>query len=121
MDGTKVVNIRNEPFDVKICRTKGNTIPPAPEPGCFGNPFFLKDVNDDEERNRVVEKYREYFYNKINTDPEFYLAVMQLKGKRLGCFCAPKRCHGDVIVEYLNTVDALDKLVNQAQELDMGY
>jgi hypothetical protein len=26
---------------------------------------------------------------------------MALKGKRLGCFCKPLACHGDVIKEYI--------------------
>ena len=26
----------------------------------------------------------------------------ELAGKRLGCYCAPKPCHGDVLVELVN-------------------
>ena len=26
----------------------------------------------------------------------------ELKGKTLGCFCKPKSCHGDVLVELAN-------------------
>lgn len=100
-----VVNIKHDKFDVKICRTKDNKIPPAPQEGCFGNPFYLKDVNDDNERAEVIRKYREYFYNKIDQDLEFKKAVLSLLGKRLACFCSPKPCHGDVIVEYLDSLE----------------
>ncbi|MCG6418638.1 DUF4326 domain-containing protein [Vibrio fluvialis] len=26
-------------------------------------------------------------------------------GKRLGCFCKPDDCHGDIIAEFLNSYD----------------
>jgi hypothetical protein len=35
-------------------------------------------------------------------DPEFHDKLMKLKGKRLGCFCAPLACHGDVIKQYID-------------------
>lgn len=99
---TIIVNIRNEKCDVKICRLPNNTIPDPPKNGCFGNPFFLKNINDNEEREEVLKKYRKYFYERIEKDEEFRKAILTLKGKKLGCFCAPKLCHGNVIKEYLD-------------------
>jgi len=32
-------------------------------------------------------------------------SLHELKGKRLGCFCKPKLCHGDVLVELINDMD----------------
>lgn len=98
---TTVVNIRTDEYDVKICRTKTNDIPPVPQEGCFGNPFYLRNIWDDEERSRVIVGYRKYFYERLESEPAFKDAILTLKGKRLGCFCKPKACHGDVIVEYL--------------------
>lgn len=102
MSDTTVVNIRTEKCDVKVCRTQDNKIPKAPANGCFGNPFFLKDVNDDEERAEVISKYKAYFLAKVEMDFDFRKAVLDLRGKKLGCFCSPKPCHADVIVEWLN-------------------
>jgi len=105
---TKIVNICTDKYDVKICRTEDNKIPLlvfnpfAPANGVFGNPFSLHDVNDDKERDKVIADYKEYFLNRIKVDDNFRQAVLGLRGKRLACFCAPKRCHGDVIVEWLN-------------------
>jgi hypothetical protein len=31
--------------------------------------------------------------------------VHELAGKRLGCFCKPALCHGDVLADYLNSYD----------------
>lgn len=98
---TTVVHIRNRDYDVKICRLKNNHIPNPPEEGCFGNPFYLKNPYDEQERMQVIAQYRKYFYERIEKDPAFKEAVLTLKGKKLGCFCAPEPCHGDVIVEYL--------------------
>ena len=66
--------------------------------GYFGNPF---SVERDGGREKVIELYREYFLNRLKIDPEFARRTKELKGKRLGCFCNPKACHGDVIAEYL--------------------
>ncbi len=99
---TKVVNIKTDKCDVKICRRPDGSIPAPPKAGCFGNPFFLKDVNNDEERAECIAKFREYFYKRIEVDQNFKKAVEGLRGKKLGCFCAPKPCHGDVYKEYLD-------------------
>ncbi|MEP0357399.1 DUF4326 domain-containing protein [Paraglaciecola sp.] len=31
--------------------------------------------------------------------------VYKLAGKRLGCFCKPSACHGDVLADFLNSWD----------------
>jgi len=69
-------------------------------PSIFGNPFTMRNYTDDE-RARVIAKFEDYFYNRLETDPAFKEAVMQLKGHDLGCYCAPKPCHGDIILNYL--------------------
>ena len=65
----------------------------------FGNPFLM---GRDGDRDQVVEKYKKYFYKRLETDLDFQQKVLELKDKTLGCWCAPLRCHGDVIVEYLD-------------------
>jgi len=37
------------------------------------------------------------FYN-----PELLKELEKLRGKILGCWCKPKACHGDVIIELLD-------------------
>jgi Domain of unknown function (DUF4326) len=41
----------------------------------------------------------------LNKDPEFKRRILALKGKRLGCFCQPEACHGDVIADWLNKME----------------
>jgi hypothetical protein len=93
---TKVVNIRYEEYDVYIGR-KGRG-----HDGYFGNPFVLQI---GEQRGSSLEKYRVYFYERLETDPEFRRRIHELKGKTLGCFCKPYPCHGDIIAEYLKSIN----------------
>lgn len=81
---TRVVNLRHEDCDVRICR-----------PGQWGNPFH---IGTDGTREEVVEKYRKW----ILTQPKLLAQLHILKGKRLGCYCAPLPCHGDVLAEFCN-------------------
>lgn len=79
---TKVVHFKKESYDVYIGR-----------PGMWGNPFIL---GRDGNREEVIAKYREW----LLSDPVMVALVRrQLRGKRLGCWCAPKPCHGDVLAE----------------------
>ena len=98
---TVVVNFRKEPCDVKITRTQDNHVPEPPAFGCFGNPFPVKRWG----RERCIELFKTYFYERVDKDPAFREAVLSLRGKRLGCFCAPLRCHGDIIKEWLEGHD----------------
>ncbi len=67
----------------------------------FGNPFHLKKDGGDYTRDESVDQYESYFKKKIREDEEFREAVEELRGETLGCWCKPKRCHGDVILAYL--------------------
>jgi len=99
---TRLVNIGREPCDTYIGRGPWGSIPLEPEmKGYFGNPFVMKDASDPEERRKVLVEYRNWFLKRVLEDPVFATAVATLKGKRLGCFCTPAACHGDVIAAWL--------------------
>jgi hypothetical protein len=100
---TRVVNLYKENYDVYVGRRNpslgiGTT---NGKDGYFGNPFPLKPKATEQERKECLEQYRDYFDKRIVEDPEFKQRIEELRGKTLGCFCHPKLCHGDVIVEYL--------------------
>lgn len=84
---TKIVHCKKSPYDVYIGRGS-----------LFGNPF---KIGIDGTREEVIEKYKEYFDDKIRKDMRFRISVFDLKGKILGCWCKPKCCHGDIIVKFL--------------------
>jgi hypothetical protein len=77
---TQVVHFKRELYDVYIGR-----------PGKWGNPFWQGT------REENVAAYREYILGR----PELLADLGELRGKTLGCWCAPKACHGDVLVELL--------------------
>jgi len=90
---TTVVNMRNASYDVAIDRSSP-----------FGNPFHL---GKDGDRAVVLEKYRAYFYKRVEEDEDFKRKVLTLRGRKLGCWCAPLLCHGGIIVEYIENYYAL--------------
>lgn|SRR5690554_427799 len=74
----------------------------------WGNPYSMYefDPDADEESNsreEVIRKYKYDFDRSLlkRTQSE----ALALAGKRLGCFCKPGPCHGDVIAEFLNAWD----------------
>lgn len=55
------------------------------------------------DRNEVIEKYRKYILSRY-LDEKDSLArdIVELEGKDLVCWCAPKPCHADVLLEIAN-------------------
>lgn len=92
---TIVVHNLVDDFDVYIGRE-------VPEHGLsgskWGNPFVMADDSEGE-RQRAIDAYRDW----IVTQPELMGSLEELRGLRLGCWCAPLGCHGDVLVELLGT------------------
>lgn len=81
----RVVHLKREPFDVDITRS-----------GVWGNPFI---IGVDGTRAKVIQLHRAWFL----TNPEMVQrAKRELRGKVLGCWCKPKKCHGDILVEVAN-------------------
>lgn len=102
---TSLVNIKKVSCDVFIGR-----------PSAFGNPF---KIGIDGTRKDVISKYRKWFYNKL-TNKFFCNSVLSLKDKTLGCYCKPKPCHGDIIIEFLENVNEFGlertlKIINEKQ------
>jgi hypothetical protein len=91
-----VVNIKKEPFDVYIGRAGRG------QDGYFGNPVR---VGNGVSRDDAVKRFQRYFADRIENDAEFKRRVLALRGKRLGCFCKPNACHGDVIADWLNKME----------------
>lgn len=82
----KIVHCHKEKYDVLIDRTTK-----------WGNPFI---IGKDGTREEVIEKYRKW----IMTQPHLLSSLHELKGKVLGCWCHPKSCHGEVLIELVNGI-----------------
>ena len=66
-------------------------------PSKWGNPFV---IGKDGCREEVIMKYRVYLRQHEELTKE---AKTELAGKNLICFCAPKPCHADVLLEISNS------------------
>lgn len=80
----KVVHCKKEPYDIYIGR-----------PSKWGNPY---EIGKDGSRSEVISKYESYLRNS----PELLQDIKSLKGLRLGCWCSPSPCHGDILVRLAN-------------------
>lgn len=88
---TIVVHFKKSPYDIYIGR-----------PSIWGNPYSHKEDTIAEfkvaTREEAIAKYRDYILNK----PELMSKLEELRGKRLGCWCRPQKCHGDILIELLD-------------------
>jgi hypothetical protein len=80
------VNLKKEGYDVYIGR-----------PSKWGNPFVLRD---EQHREALIGHYKKWLLNQ----PQLLADLRELKGKRLGCYCAPKLCHGNILAEMANAL-----------------
>lgn len=48
-------------------------------------------------REEAIAEFRKW----VVKQPALMRALPELRGKTLGCWCRPKACHGDVLVELL--------------------
>jgi hypothetical protein len=83
---TRVIHCKKSTYDVYVGR-----------PSKWGNPF---KIGPDGTRQEVIQKYRKWLVEKR---PDLVNAAKrELKGKVLGCWCAPNPCHGDILVKIAN-------------------
>ncbi len=102
MGKIRIINLRN--YELK----EGEVLIRVDRKTELGNPFIM---NGEDERNIVCEKYKKYFYNML--DNKQYWFIEELKhiyktAKRhdvaLGCWCHPKRCHAEIIRDFIYDV-----------------
>lgn len=96
---TKVVNLKFEPYEVYIGRAGHG------KDGYFGNPHpvdrYCSLCRTIHNRTEAIAAFKVDFYSRIEHDSQYKQRILALKDKTLGCFCKPGKCHGDIIVEYL--------------------
>lgn len=96
---TTVVNLRGGDYDVYIGR------PGRGQDGYFGNPHpigYCRICKCSHDRTESIAAFEKDFRDRLNRDPEFKNRVLDLRGKKLGCFCKPEACHGDIIANYVD-------------------
>jgi hypothetical protein len=71
----------------------------------WANPFSLSKYSLEES----LQLYKDYVRNG-----KLYGELKELKGKILGCWCKPDRCHGDILKELMKEQE--DSEVNEEKE-----
>lgn len=91
---TRVVHLKKEPYDVYIGR-----------PSKWGNPYSHKEGTLAEfkvaNRADALEKFEKYLLE----NETLYNSLIELKGKTLGCWCKPNKCHGDILAKWANSIE----------------
>lgn len=91
----QVLNIQHTGRQIPVDKIKTSTY--IGRPTKWGNPFAIGTHGD---RAQVVERYEAW----LMAQPELVAAARaELKDKDLYCFCAPKACHGDVLIRVANS------------------
>lgn len=108
----RVVNVKHEPCDVYIGRKHAGR-----EASPWGNPYFLRyeaaggwtiwrqtakgwEVYTSSASRALIVRTMLDLY-RIHVRRNLRDRLPELVGKRLGCWCAPGPCHGDVLLELL--------------------
>ena len=93
-------------FEITVARVAEPGATNVGRPTPLGNPFPMRKESD---RDKVCEQYEEWFNEKLSQqDPTVLNELRRLfvigrsQGYlKLGCYCAPRRCHADTIAKFL--------------------
>ena len=68
----------------------------------WANPY---KITENQSREQVLQLYSEYIEKKLESDNNLVKELLHLKGKKLGCWCKPECCHGDILVDLIKKYD----------------
>lgn len=90
----RVVHCKKEPYDVYIGR-----------PSKWGNKFEIGRPHPVHGHGMTREEVIALYKHWILGRPDLLRALPGLRDKVLGCWCAPKACHGDVLIDLAGRYD----------------
>ncbi len=91
-EDARVVHCQREPYDIYIGR-----------PSFWENPYTHQKSKKTlakhvvRTREEAISRYRDW----VLSQPQMLAKLEELRGKRLGCWCNPKPCHGEVLIQLL--------------------
>jgi hypothetical protein len=94
-------------MEITVTRV-GKGVENVGRPTPLGNPYYMAS---ESQRDKVCDQYQRWFDNKVEAkDPAVLGELRRLwrVGKeqgylKLGCYCAPRRCHADTIASFLKS------------------
>ena len=82
-------------------------------PSKWGNPFTIGVANYT--RDQAIRRFAQY----LRANPRLMAAAKrELRGKDLVCFCAPKPCHGDLLLRSQTEDTTRERLEIKPSSLD---
>jgi len=90
------VHCKREAYDVYIGR-----------PSKWGNPFKIGMFYRGRTltRDDAIKAFEDWLLNS-DAGIELQMSLKELKGKTLGCWCKPLPCHGDILADLANAIEA---------------
>lgn len=114
--GFKLYNVNEEDYE-------GDNVYLIHRPFILSNPYtHIKDKQTKalyvvKSREEAIEKYSHYFDVMYGRNIEFTKTIDEIynkyiKGEEiyLGCYCYPKSCHGDIIIQKIKSKFLKDKI-----------
>lgn len=93
--GIKIVNIKDKScYDLYMGRANKTY---NLQESKWHNPFVGRK---ESERNLVIEQYKKYVYSRR----DLLICLPELKNKTLACWCFPKKCHINALIEIMNEI-----------------
>ena len=81
----------------------------------LGNQHILKNHLDDDERDRVIAAYEKDFNKDVAANGPMLKEVQRLAeivrvGKKIAlrCWCAPKRCHAEILAKKIAEISGIE-------------
>ena len=68
----------------------------------WANPY---KITETQSREQVLKLYLKYIEKKLESDSNLVGELLKLDGKKLGCWCKPECCHGDILLELMKKYD----------------
>lgn len=91
-------------------------------PSELGNPFVI-GVHGT--RDEVCDAYAQWFHERVRTRDPLLIGTLRRLRERvdqgdlvLACYCAPRRCHGDVIKAFLEDETACNEYLGGRSAAD---
>ena len=104
-----VVHCKKSDYGVYIGRDCAGSKGVVQQEALWGNPFTRKFSDDKQTR---INAYQEWL---LSQPQKVAQARAELRGKVLGCWCVPERCHGHTLAAVANSDEPVEQLLTSVR------
>lgn len=117
----RIINLSNQEH-LRMATNFGYQVINVCRPTDLGNPYPL---TDESQRDNAIEMYRRWLWDRMKAHDKQLRALRDIErawrehGRvALACYCAPRKCHADIIARAVIWLINNDKPTTSASELD---